>query len=132
MEFTAPQELKLSILMQAIESEAICLDPSAINPENIDEVFDANNEDYELQDFINDMRHGGEETGIDRKIWSRHYECEEVAKQMPSGKWVGWTYWYGGGKHGEPESIEWIPEAYFVNVTEEEKVVTVRSFEVAA
>jgi hypothetical protein len=33
---------------------------------------------------------------------SRHYEAKSVAKQMSDGTWVGWTFWYGGGKHGEP------------------------------
>lgn len=128
MEYTAPQELKREILLSAIKSEAIELDPSLITPETVDGLYDSNNDDYELQDEINDMRYGGTNTGIDRGIRSRHYECEEVAKQMQSGKWVGFTYWHGGGKHGEPESIDWIDDAYFVNVTEEEKVVTVRTF----
>jgi len=128
MSYTAPQELKFAILSKAVSNEVISLDLSTVNPENIDEVFDANNGDYELQDEISEMRYGGTVTGIDRGVWSRHYECEEVAKQMPSGKWIGWTYWHGGGKHGEPEAIDWIPDAYFVNVTEEEKVLTVRTF----
>jgi len=42
-------------------------------------------------------------------------------------KWVGWTYWYGGGKHGEPESVEWMEDAYFVGVKEETRVVLVFS-----
>ena len=47
---------------------------------------------------------------------------------MPDGSWVGWTYWYGGGKYGEPEAIDWMDDAYDLACTEEEKVVTVRTF----
>ena len=53
---------------------------------------------------------------------SRHYEAVSVARQF-GDKWVGWTYWYGGGKHGEPGSVEWIEHAYFVEAKEETKVV---------
>ena len=41
-------------------------------------------------------------------------------------KWVGWHYWYGGGKHGEPESIDWIEDAEFVDIESEEEVVIVK------
>ena len=54
----------------------------------------------------------------------RHYESMSVARKF-GDKWVGWTYWYGGGKHGEPESVEWMEEAYFVDVKEETRVVLV-------
>lgn len=29
--------------------------------------------------------------------------------QAPDGTWVGWTYWYGGGKYAEPSAIPWTP-----------------------
>jgi hypothetical protein len=47
---------------------------------------------------------------------------------MADGSWVGWTYWSGGGKHGEPESISWMSEAYELDVKEEEKLVIVQTF----
>jgi len=65
------------------------------------------------------------ETGI-KCDYSRHYESKAVARQF-GDKWVGWTYWYGGGKHGEPESVEWMEHAYFVEVKEETQVVLVFS-----
>jgi hypothetical protein len=52
----------------------------------------------------------------------RHYESMSVARKF-GDRWVGWTYWYGGGKHGEPESVEWMEDAYFVDVKEETRVV---------
>lgn len=67
------------------------------------------------------------ETGLPAPS-SRHYESEAVAYQYVDGSWVGWSYWYGGGKHGEPEAIDWMEDAYDVNCTEEEKVVVVRTF----
>lgn len=35
---------------------------------------------------------------------------------------------YGGGKHGEPEAIDWIEHAYNLDCIEEEKLVVVRTF----
>ena len=59
---------------------------------------------------------------------SRHYESKSVAAKAPNGQWVGWTYWYGGGKHGQPEEIDWIKDAYLLNVKETQKTITERTF----
>lgn len=82
-----------------------------------------------IYDAQNDLRMSGEFTKIKARGCSRHYECDEVAFKLSCGSWVGWTYWHGGGKHGEPEAMDWMNDAYDLNVTEEEKVVTVRKFE---
>lgn len=47
---------------------------------------------------------------------------------MTDGSWVGWVYWYGGGKHGDPEDIEWMKDAYDLELTETEKLVVVQEF----
>ncbi len=60
--------------------------------------------------------------------YSRHYESNAVARQLHDGRWVGWTFWYGGGKHGEPSGIPWMEDAYFLDVAEEERLVVVRTF----
>lgn len=60
--------------------------------------------------------------------YSRNYECERVAHLMPSGKWVSWLYWHGGGKHSEPDAIDWISDACYVNCVEKEEIVTTRTF----
>jgi hypothetical protein len=99
----------------------------AITADNIDAVFSERNDDYELQGATDELRGGEVETGLPCAS-SRHYESKSVAAKMPDGSWVGWTYWYGGGKHGEPEAVEWMDDAYDLTVTEEEKVVTVRTF----
>jgi hypothetical protein len=65
-----------------------------------------------------EFRYGGEETNI-KAPYSRHYESKSVAAEMYDQSWVGWTYWYGGGKHGCPSEIDWIENAYEVTFTEQ-------------
>lgn len=78
-------------------------------------------------DFESEFREGDEETDIPAD-WSRHYECKSVAAKLSDGSWVGWSYWYGGGKYGDPESIEWMEDAYDLDCKEEEKTLIVRTF----
>lgn len=98
------------------------------DPEAVRNRYLAIQDDCELSDSLHDIksgfRSGTYETGIECD-WSRHYESKAVATQMLDGSWVGWTYWYGGGKHGEPGAIEWIDGAYDVTVREETRVVKV-------
>lgn len=97
-----------------------------VTAENIDELYDDASSD-QVQEAKYEIRSGEVETGLPTQS-SRHYECEEVAAQAPDGSWVGWTHWHGGGKHGEPEAIDWMGEAYDLNVTEVEKMTIVRTF----
>jgi len=124
---TPEQKLKHAILLRAVELENIKKIDAQVTAENVDDLYAESNEGWELQDPCNEMRSGEVETGIACE-WSRNYESKAVAAKMPDGSWVGWTYWYGGGKHGEPEAIDWIDEAYDIEVTEEEKTVLVRTF----
>lgn len=94
--------------------------------DTIDAAYDAADEDY-LQDARNEVRSGQVKTGLDAE-YSRHYESESVAAKMHDGSWVGWTYWFGGGKHGEPESIDWMDDAYALDCVEKQEMVTVRTF----
>ena len=73
-------------------------------------------------DIIAELRGSGVPTGL-LAPHSRHYESKAVAAEMLDGSWVGWTYWYGGGKHGEPEAIPWMEDAYEVTPWEETQVV---------
>lgn len=97
-----------------------------ITKDNVDEIYDQTDEDY-IQDAKCEIRSGSVSTNLPSP-YSRHYECNEVADIMPDGSWVGWTYWYGGGKHGEPSAIDWMSDAYNLDCVEEEKLVTVRTF----
>jgi len=123
---TPEQKIKHAVLQRAHNNSDITL-PGPVTADNVETLYDANNQDYELQDATQEMRSGEVETGL-KCEWSRHYESKAVAAKMPDGSWVGWTYWYGGGKHGEPEAIDWMNEAYDLDCLEEEKLVVVRTF----
>lgn len=126
---TPEQKIKHAILLKAVEFGAVDIEPAAITAESVDELFSSNNQQWELQDATNEVRCGQVETGLPCE-WSRHYESKAVAAKMPDGSWVGWTYWYGGGKHGEPEAVGWMDDAYDLDCAEEEKLVVVRTFAV--
>jgi hypothetical protein len=124
---TPEQKLKHLILIRRAE---LADEPApVVTAENIDQMYDEaeENDDGNLQDARSEIRCSGVETGLGCE-WSRHYESKAVAAQAPDGSWVGWTYWYGGGKHGEPDAIDWVQDAYDVACAEEQKMVTVRTF----
>ena len=120
----AQQKLKHIILalIAVWDGEAL----PEVTAENIDDLYDEAESDAK-QEASYEIRSGEVETGLPTQS-SRHYECEEVAAQALDGSWVGWTHWHGGGKHGEPEAIDWMGEAYDLNVTEVEKMTIVRTF----
>lgn len=95
--------------------------------DNIDDIFQNLEDEGELSDTLHEVRPGTLKTDIPTK-YSRHYESYAVASKLPDNTWVGWTYWYGGGKHGEPEAIDWIQYAYDVSCVEEEKLVVIQTF----
>lgn len=123
MKFTAPQLLQYAILEQAAIYAGKQLEPN-LTPDQVDELWDDMGDDMGA---IDEIRTSGVETGLDAQ-YSRHYESEAVAIQAPNEQWVGFTYWYGGGKHGEPESVEWIDYAYHLHCKEYEKLVTIQEF----
>lgn len=126
---TPEQKLKHLVLLKSVDFGAEPL-PEPITAETIDELYDEceGNDGGELQDARSEIRSSGEETdGIDSP-YSRHYESHAVACQYLDGSWVGWTYWYGGGKFGQPEAIDWMDEAYDLTCTEEQVTVTQRTF----
>ena len=99
----------------------------AINDSNIDKIYEELHED-DRRDEESEFRYGDHETDIEPDEYSRHYDVKSHASQMTDGTWVGWNHWYGGGKHGSHEDIEWMENAYFVDHTEKEKMVTVHTF----
>ena len=124
--FTPEQKIMLKVLHNVAGDIQGDTSFDEITSDNIDEVWDDN--DDLVQDELYEFREGEVETGIPSKNYSRHYECHEVASQMVDGSWVGWTYWYGGGKYGEPEAVDWMDSAYNLDCVEEEKVMVVRTF----
>ena len=125
---TPEQKLKWAVLAKVAAWGQDRLVPDYPCP-NVDDLWEqlAENEEDALQDAKSEIRSSGVETKL-KCDWSRHYESKAVAMQFPDGSWVGWTYWYGGGKHGEPNSIDWMDYAYDVLCSEEQKVVTVQTF----
>jgi hypothetical protein len=135
MSMTPEQILKAAILGQVAEwikddeDIELPLNGPFDTDEKIDAAFEVI-EKYGLDDEISEAESNlrgsyTHETGIECQS-SRHYESKSVARQF-GDKWVGWTYWYGGGKHGEPKSVEWMEHAYFVEAKEETQVVLVFS-----
>jgi hypothetical protein len=120
---TPEQKIK-HIILAKIADWAETPIAAEVTSDNIDDLYD---ECEDKWDAIYEVREGTFETNLPCPS-SRHYESKSVAAQAPDGSWVGWTYWYGGGKHAEPEAIDWMDEAYDLTVTEEQKMVTVRTF----
>jgi hypothetical protein len=114
---TPQQKIKEKILHES--------DIGVMPGDDIDAIYDEHQDD--CWDAFYEVRPGEVETDVNCE-GSRHYESKSVAAKMRDGSWVGWTYWYGGGKHGEPESIPWMEEAYDLDCVEEEKMVVVRTF----
>lgn len=111
------------------ESNHAVDDITRLTPEELQDLIDElrDEHDCEFWDAMSDWRTGGVSAEGLPGQYSRHYETDQVAGETPFG-WVSWTYWYGGGKHGNPEEIEWIEDAYFVDVVEEEVTITKRTF----
>jgi hypothetical protein len=85
---------------------AMCMKGNLPNPPPYPELPNIDIPSDYLQDAKEQVRSGGVETGIAEHRYFRHYERREVAAKLPDGTWVGWPYWYGGGKHGCPEEID--------------------------
>ncbi len=117
------QKIQRHILLSAIQNGHFEWE-GELTTENISEVWSSFMDEDAYCDYVDEFRTNGEETGLPTQ-YSRHYECEEVACQLSCGAWVGWTHWYGGGKHGEPGSIEWMSKAYEVDVIQETRIVNV-------
>lgn len=125
---TSAQKIKREILLLAKKRFRVDGLDCEIDDSNVDELY---LKTEGLEDAISEIRCSGQETSIPTQYsqHSRHYDSHSVAFKTVDGSWVGWTYWFGGGKFGEPELIEWIEDSYDLNVTEQEKLVVVMTFE---
>jgi hypothetical protein len=85
--------------------------------ESICDAWDDLDGHIDLQDYESEVRGGKYKTDIPcESSWP--YESESVAAEMMDGSYVGWTYWFGGGKHSQPESMPWIESAYDLDMKE--------------
>src|SRR5439155_1354104 len=76
-----------------------------VTEETVDTQYDILQELDANREYESEFRCGQVVTKLPSDF-SRHYEAKEVAAKLSDGSWVGWTYWYGGGKHGDPGSID--------------------------
>ncbi len=102
-------------------------------PEAIDTLWEAWREDDPefslvgyIYDYEEDFRSGQVVTDIPSAGGGRHYETSSVAHLCQGNIWIGWTYFYGGGKHAEPAGIDWMSDAY--ELTCEERNVPTKFF----
>jgi hypothetical protein len=124
---TPCNRIKREIILQAVKHGHFELEEPLDTDDAVEAAYDDLQGVVEVGDYESEFRGGQVKTGLPCE-WSRHYESVSVAARMSDGVWIGWTYWYGGGKHGEPEAIDWMSDAYELTCMEEEKVVTVRTF----
>lgn len=122
---TPEQKIKHKIIITAYEYSSE--KTPEINIDNIDDVYDDLVEDDNHWDAKSEIREGEIETNISCE-YSRHLESKSVAMLAPSGEWVGWTYWFGGGEQAEPEAVDWMSKAYDLECKEREEVVFLRDF----
>ncbi len=125
---TPEQAIKYEILQDAFENKDAICPGRLITEKNIDGFYEDLLVKKNLHwDYVSDFRCSGEETNIVCG-GSRNYETKSVATQLRNGIWIGWIYWHGGGKHGDPGAIPWMEEAYFLECSEHEEIVIVRDF----
>lgn len=97
-----------------------------ITKNNVDDLFEKYMDD--LWDIIYEWASGEFETDI-KPEYDRHYESRSVGAEMIDGSLVGWTYYYGGGKWGDPGSIRWWEDAYNLElVSEHQEIKTIRNY----
>ncbi len=125
---TVTQKIMREILMRAIEHDDFTAQVP-FDEAGIDAVWNEFTELDVHSDYVEEFRCGYDHVTDDiPTAYSRHYESKSVAKKLSDGSWIGWTYWYGGGKHGEPAAMLWMEDAYELDVTETERLVVVREF----
>lgn len=124
---TPYNKIKREILWQCIANGDFRHDGPLGTNEQVEAAYDSLGEVVEISDTENEFRSGKFKTDLPCEC-NRNYESESVAVQLSDDTWVGWTHFFGGGKHGDPESIDWMEDAYELTCVEEEKLVVVRTF----
>jgi hypothetical protein len=121
---TPEQKLKCVVINLLLKWRKVPLLP--FSPDTADSAWQSALEDDNFFDAMNEVRSGGKPTDLyteGYEGYERDYDGKEVARQMPDGSWVGWTYWSGGGHHGEPGVVPWLGQAYNVTCKEELRLV---------
>lgn len=126
MQLTATQLIKKAIVQRINEQNYDDYQQPINTVEEIEVAYDLAVEKDLHWDWENEVRSGGIETELPAPF-SRHYECDIHAQKIDD-QWVGYPFFYAGGKYGQPQEMEWISDAFFVDCKEEEKLVVVRTF----
>lgn len=127
----ASSKLQKEIILKAIEANVIKDKKYKLNTDleiklNYKKIHQ---ESYCFRDFINEFRHKGERSNVPAPF-SRYFESKSIAYKLVDGSWVGWTYWYGGGKYAYPENIDWVEECYNLKLMKQKrKIITIKKFE---
>lgn len=118
---TAPQLIIKTILIR-LASNGVTGIPE-VTEANIDSLYDQfilDDDTGIARDTLSEFRSGEFKTDI-TPDWNRNYESRSVGAKI-GDQYVGWTYWFGGGKHGEPSAMGWIEDAYFLDLVETKMV----------
>ena len=125
------KELIISDVISDSENRLMGRDIGKVSGDDVDEYYDELRASPDYRCEIAEAKYNNREgisTGLYCKEYSRHYESEIVAVKVLDGSYVAWIYWSGGGKHGEPEEIDWMEDAFFVDCEEKQEMVTTTTF----
>ena len=125
---TPLQKIKWAILNTVANCEGTT--PPNFPLDNVDALYKELVDEGKHYDAKEEIRSCAIRTGLPAE-YSRYYESDAVAMKFPDGSWVGWTYYRGGGKHGQPGEMDWMEDAYSVNCVEVEKTIVTHEFSLA-
>lgn len=118
-QMTAAQRIKKHLLLKIIKEVKLNIRPNEITPDNVDGLY----EEFGDEDKEDEFRTNGEHTEIPVTKHSSHYDSRVVAAKLFDDSWVGFVYWSGGGKHGQPSEMPWLEQAFDVDMTERLEIV---------
>ena len=132
----APQLIKKTLLEDEIKcfeeyghdwdnSERLGKVLNELTDDNIDYVYGEVCEldgDFRYGYYYSEFRQNYDQVIESHEYSGRHYDGDFVAQKI-GDIWVGYPYYYGGGKYGSPELIDWIDDAVYLKATETTKVV---------
>ena len=116
--------------------DAKIADVNEFDDEKIEELYDSTNlyswigDSDIVREVIHEFRESGEE--IDDKVQQDRYYCyQDVARKITGSDelYLGWTYYFGGGKHAQPAEVEWMEDCYLLKCRKVEETRIVKVYE---
>ena len=111
-DFNPCQLLRAYFIKKVVDSEK--LESVDISKKNVDGVYKALDVDHVICNFID-----GEPTDLNFEIdlanrrWLLGFEIEWLAVEF-DGRWLVFPHLFGGGRHSEPEQLDFTKYAHFV------------------